>query len=69
MKEVRESGLPRNFKNAARVYAQKIGERIEFDAIIVPSIFVQNAKKSGHASYAGTVRSRNSNIEAIPGES
>lgn len=45
MKEVRESGLPRNFKNAARVYAQKIGEQIEFDAIIVPSIFVQNANK------------------------
>lgn len=44
-KEVRESGLPPNFDNAARIYARKIGEQFEFDALIVPSIFIQNARK------------------------
>jgi hypothetical protein len=44
-KEVRELGLPQNFKNAARIYAHKIGEQLDYDVIIVPSIFVQNAKK------------------------
>jgi hypothetical protein len=44
MKEVRSSGEKQNFKNAARVYARRIGEQIEFDVLIVPSIFIQNAK-------------------------
>lgn len=43
-KEVRDSGRPRKFENAAKIYARKIGEHVEFDAIIVPSLFVQNAK-------------------------
>jgi len=42
--EVRKSGLPKNFKNAAKVYARKIGEQVEFDVLLVPSLFVQNAK-------------------------
>jgi hypothetical protein len=45
VKEVRESGLPQNFKNAAKIYAHKIGEQLDFDVVIVPSIFVQNARK------------------------
>jgi hypothetical protein len=44
MNEVRESGAKRNFENAARVYARRIGEQLEFDVLIVPSIFIQNAK-------------------------
>lgn len=44
IKEVRETGQPRNFDNAARIYARKLGEIVEFDALIVPSIFIQNAK-------------------------
>jgi hypothetical protein len=50
MKEVRESGEKRNFENAAKVYAQKIGDQIEFDAIIVPSLFIQNAKMRSRVS-------------------
>ena len=46
-KEVRDAGQKRNFENAARVYARKIGEQIEFDALIVPSLFIQNAKMRG----------------------
>jgi hypothetical protein len=44
MKEVRDSGEKRNFENAARVYAHRIGEQLDFDVLIVPSIFIQNAK-------------------------
>lgn len=47
MQEVSSSGQDRNFENAARVYARKIGEHLEFDALIVPSLFVQNAKVFG----------------------
>jgi hypothetical protein len=51
MKEVRESGAKRNFENAARVYARRIGEQIEFDALIVPSIFIQNAQSRSGWAY------------------
>jgi hypothetical protein len=44
MIEVRDSGQPRKFENAARVYARRLGEMVEFDALIVPSLFIQNAK-------------------------
>jgi hypothetical protein len=47
MKEVRDSGKKKNFENAAKVYAQKLGASVEFDALIVPSIFIQNAKTRG----------------------
>jgi hypothetical protein len=43
--EVRASGRAKNFENAARVYARKIGEQAEFDAIVIPALFVQNARK------------------------
>ena len=44
MKEVRDSGQPRKFENAAKVYARRLGEIVEFDVLIVPSIFIQNAR-------------------------
>jgi len=44
IKEVRASGGKQSFENAARVYVRRIGEQIEFDVLIVPSIFIQNAK-------------------------
>ena len=44
IKEVRSSGGKQSFENAARVYVRRIGEQIEFDVLIVPSIFIQNAK-------------------------
>jgi hypothetical protein len=47
MKEVRDAGEKRNFENAAKVYARKIGEHLEFDAVLVPSIFIQNARMRG----------------------
>lgn len=44
MKEVRDSGAKRNFENAARVYAGKIGESVEFDALIIPSLLSRTPK-------------------------
>lgn len=54
-REVRESGQKKNFDNAAKIYARKIREHLEFDAVIVPSLFLQNAKASGRtARWDGT---------------
>jgi hypothetical protein len=44
MKEVRSSGKKRNFENAAKVYARLLGDQIDFDVLIVPSLFLQTAK-------------------------
>jgi len=53
--EVRTSGKKKNFENAAKVYARKIREHLEFDAVIVPSLFLQNAKVAGRtAKWDGT---------------
>jgi hypothetical protein len=50
MQEVSDSGQDRNFENAAKVYARKIGEHLEYDVVIVPSLFVQNAEAHGRAA-------------------
>ena len=50
MQEVSESGQARNFENAAKVYARKIGEHLEYDVVIVPSLFVQNAEAYGRTA-------------------
>ncbi len=56
-KEVRESGEKRNFENAARVYTRMIGEQIEFDVLLVPSLFIQNAKMRGlRVEWDGTTQ-------------
>ena len=41
--EVNDSGRPRNFATAVGVFARKVQQRVHFDAIIVPSIYIQNA--------------------------
>jgi hypothetical protein len=41
--EVVRSGGDKNFETAARVFARMIGERTTFDAIIFPSLYIQNA--------------------------
>jgi hypothetical protein len=41
--EVRESGGPRNFESAVRVLARNLQQQIDFDAIIMPALYVQNA--------------------------
>jgi len=41
---VSESNRAKNFENAAQVLTRLIGEKMEFDAIIIPSLFLQNAK-------------------------
>jgi hypothetical protein len=50
MQEVSSSGQDRNFENAARIYARKIGEHLDFDVVIVPSLFVQNAEAHGRTA-------------------
>ncbi|HIF95019.1 MAG: hypothetical protein ABGX04_05855 [Myxococcales bacterium] len=44
MKEVLSSGKKSHFENAAKVYARLIGEQINFDVLVVPSLFLQTAK-------------------------
>jgi hypothetical protein len=41
--EVRDSSGPKNFENAARVLARHLKPQIDFDAIIMPALYVQNA--------------------------
>ena len=43
IKEVNDSGRPRNFTSAVGVFARKVQQRVGFDAIIVPSLYIQNA--------------------------
>ena len=41
--EVIHSGGPRDFESAIRVFALKVRQRTEFDGIIIPSLYIQNA--------------------------
>jgi hypothetical protein len=42
-REVISSGGPRNFETAVRVFARKARQGIDFDAIILPALYIQNA--------------------------
>ncbi len=53
-RDVSEAGETQNFENAAAAFARKIGERIDFDALIIASLYVQNARiRSNFASWDG----------------
>jgi hypothetical protein len=53
-RDVSEAGETRTFENAAAVFARKIDERIDFDALIIASLYVQNARiRSEIASWDG----------------
>jgi hypothetical protein len=41
--EVAKSGGPKNFESAVRVFASKLQRIAPFDAMIVPSLYIQNA--------------------------
>jgi len=42
--EVHRSGRPKNFETAVRVFARKVHQRTDFDALIIPALYVQDAK-------------------------
>jgi hypothetical protein len=42
-REVVRSGGAKNFETAVRVFARKVRQRIDFDAIIIPALYIQNA--------------------------
>ncbi len=42
-KEIGESGGALNFDSAAGLFARKVRQRTDFDAIIIPSLYIQNA--------------------------
>lgn len=42
--QVEQSGQRRTFENAARVYAREIAKQIEYDVLIIPTIYIQNAQ-------------------------
>jgi hypothetical protein len=44
MKEVISSKQPKNFENAARVFARHLHEEMPFDVLVIPSLFIQNAR-------------------------
>ena len=55
--EVIRSGGVKNFESAARVFASMIGERTDFDAIIIPSLYIQNASTNYEAArWDGTTQ-------------
>lgn len=41
--EVMNSEGPKNFETAVGMFARKVKERIDFDAMIVPALYIQNA--------------------------
>ena len=62
-REVSRSGKTENFENAVRVLARRIGETIDFDALILASLYLQNARlrEDGLARWDGA----NQKIEFI----
>jgi len=44
--EVVASGGARNFQAAARIFVRRVGETIDFDVLVVPSLFIQNAERA-----------------------
>ncbi len=48
--EVSRSGGPRNFESAIRAFAAKIQQRTAFDALIVPSLYIQNAASNSETT-------------------
>lgn len=48
--EVHDSRGPRNFRSAARVFARKVQQRTDFDAIIIPALYIQNASAGPRAA-------------------
>jgi hypothetical protein len=54
-REVGQSDIAKSFNNAARVFAEKLRENVDFDALIIPSLYLQNAKvhADGSARWDG----------------
>jgi hypothetical protein len=57
-REVDRSDISRSFDNAAQIFAKKIGENVDFDALIIPSLYLQNAKvhADGTARWDGATQ-------------
>lgn len=43
-KKVRLSGVEQSFESAAKVFARQVADKIDFDAMIIASLYLQNAK-------------------------
>jgi len=55
--EVIRAGGAKNFESAARVFARMIGQRTAFDAVIIPSLYIQNASTNSEAArWDGTTQ-------------
>lgn len=44
MKEVASSKQRKDFENASRVFARRLHEETPFDALVIPALFIQNAR-------------------------
>jgi hypothetical protein len=57
-REVISSGGPKNFETAVRVFARRIRQQIDFDAIIFPALYLQNAKTNFEVAVWDTANQR-----------
>ncbi|MBK7951890.1 MAG: hypothetical protein IPK00_24845 [Deltaproteobacteria bacterium] len=54
-RQVDQSGQRKTFENAASVYAREIAKHVEYDVLIVPTLYIQNAQvRSRFVRWDGT---------------
>ena len=57
-RDLSKSKETHNFENAARIFTRKIGEKIDFDALIIPSLYIQNARIRSDTAYWDSANQR-----------
>ena len=50
IEEIQRTGSEQSFESAAMTFARRVSKEIEFDAIIIPSLYLQNAKVGPRAA-------------------
>jgi PAS domain-containing protein len=57
-RDLAKSKEAKNFENAARIFTRKIGEKIDFDVLIIPSLYIQNARIRDDIAYWDSAKQR-----------
>jgi hypothetical protein len=57
-RDLGESKEEHNFENAARIFTRKLGEKIDFDALIIPSLYIQNARIRSDIAHWDSAKQR-----------
>ena len=58
IRRVREEGGEESFESAARLFVQRLAKQVDFDALVMPSIYVQNARIGPEAAHWDRARQR-----------